>query len=110
MHSSNTWKWDGESVYQILEQGSMPADLGEEVQKWRGAIAADLREPVCSVEMVAGKRREYELASVLAVDVRNLALLRMWGVGGWKYTVLPVTAAREFLGKCRKQFNQNKGV
>lgn len=102
MHSENQWEWDGQSVYQLLESGAFRAHV------WGTTIPDDLKRPVYSIEMGVRRRREYELASVLAVDAHEMALLRVLDVGGkdgWKYTVLPISAVREFFGRCRRQFN-----
>ncbi len=79
------------------------------IQEWKYTIPVDMRKPIVVVERVAGRRKNSEMARVIAVDTKGNALLRMFDAvskSGWKFTVIPVSEARKFIRKCREQFNR----
>jgi hypothetical protein len=110
MNLKNVWKWDGQSIFGILEKCSIHEVHEMDIQEWKSTIPADIQEPVVVSAKVSGHRKKWEMARVLAVDSKEQALLRMFDAAsrfGWKYTVIPVSEVRKFFSKCRKQFNNN---
>jgi len=110
MNLKQIWKWNGQSAIEILENCSMQEVSESGIQEWKYTIPVDMRKPIVVVERVAGRRKNSEMARVLAVDSKEQALLRMFDAAsrfGWKYTVIPVSEVKKFFSKCRKQFNNN---
>lgn len=92
-----SWQWDGQSVESIRDQRVMLNKWPDKISEWVNTVPNDFRIPVTS--------EGQEMAHILACDHQGVALLRLFDLRGYMYSVMPVKDACTFIQKCRKQFN-----